>query len=559
MTDVTEIRKDRDHFVTDLYGEVRKAQDIDQTYIDDTFPVPEIHEPHTLYRSGIGDRIVNAPAEHIITSNPQVFFHPRRINKTTQQLALDLSTLVNQIWLPLLQKQNPNIFKEFIKNLLGRGEAYFKVGHNPSWLDNHDELPVRFMVPDSMVVYGSSEESMEGVPSKVIIYYGISQYIDLIPRYPFLAKEIPKTSENEMVNWLEFYDSKTRYVELGEVEITKGVEPNIYGFTPLVRKFSGFGRKSPDGSLTSLIVSDIRRSRDLVREECATRSNIASIEYLFAHKPKTFIGRGLTAEMLRESISYGSYDINAVDADPSQIKIEEIDITPSPETYKHHADIINELNQRHPFILAGLPWGSSGRQQDKIEFSATRRYDSVVENCENAFSTALKMALKICKVMPGFLPVGITKKDLDTEFDIEVRLKAKDPVEEDRKVTMGSRLWNSGKGSISLGRFHTDYLGLTEDESKKEVARMLADQITIYNPDVAAVMGMVAAEETGMADWLEKARMRRQEMEGQKGIREGTPPSGEQRIQGETQTEYGNEEATARGARQAPSAYERGG
>ena len=556
MPTVEEIRDLRERYENNLYTQVRKQQTEDMAYIDDTFKVPEIHEPHQIYRSGIGDRIVNAPAEHIITSNPIVNFNPRKETKASMESALKLSALVNGHWLPMLQKQNPNIFKEFIKNLLGRGEAFYRVVHNMDWTKTKLGLPVNFIVPDSMVVYASPDESIEGVPNNVIVWYGISQYQELIPKYPALKDMTPE--REDMVNWLEYYDKAQRYVEVSKVTLTNGgVQRNIYGFTPFVRKYSGFGRRNPDGELASLIVSDIRRSRDLVRQECATRSNIASIEYLFAHKPKTFIGKGLTADLLRDEVSYGSYDLNVLDAEPKDVRVEEIDITPSPETYKHHADIIAELNQRHPFILAGFPWGSSGRQQDIVELSAMRRYDSIVESCEYAFATAIGMALKIC-LLPGFKPDGVSEKDLQTEFDIEVRLKAKDPIEEDRKVTMGSRLWNSGKGSISLRTFHTQYLGMTIDESKRETARILADQITIYNPDVAAVMGMVAAEETDMEQWLEKARERRQQMEQGSGLREGLPASGQERIQGEVQTERGNEEEVPRGARRPPSGYNRG-
>lgn len=555
MPAADEIKELKTHYDINLYSTVRTEQKADETYINDTFDVPEIKEPHQIYRSGIGDRIVNAPAEHIITSNPQVFFLPRKPTKASQDSALKLSELVNGHWLPILQRQNPNIFKEFIKDLLGRGEAYFRVSHNKG------KLPVNFSVPDAMVIYGSPEEDIEGVPDKVIVWYAISQYKDLIPKYPFLKEANLK--EDEKVNWLEYYDSKKRYVEVAETPITKagegfGVQENVYGFTPFVRKYSGFGRRSPDGELASLIVSDLRRSRDLIREECAIRSNIASIEYLFAHRTHTFIGRGLPSEAeIREGFSQGAYDINRLEVpDLNQIKIDRLDITPSPETYAHHASIVNELNQRHPFILAGFPLGSSGRQQDMTELSAMRRYDSVVENCENAFATAIGMALKIC-LLPDLKPDGVTEIDLKTEFDIEVRLKAKDPIEEDRKVTMGERLWNGGKGSISLSRHHTQYLGMTADESKREIARILADQITIFNPEVAAVMGMVAAEETGMEEWLEKARMRRQQIEG-KGMREEIPPSGEQRVQGEVKTPEGSEESVTRGARGSPAGFERG-
>ena len=289
------------------------------------------------------------------------------------------------------------------------------------------------------------------------------------------------------------------------------------------------------------------------------RSNMASILFLFAHKSKTLLTSGtIDVDKMQEEVQWGEYVWNIIQQVPPDTKLIETNIELTPDVYARHSQIIQELNQRHPFITSGFPLGTSGRQQDMTELSGMRRYDSTVENTEWAFATALKMALKICATIPGLKPEGVSQKDLETEFDIEVFLKAKDPIMEDRRITLGDRLWNSGKGSISLSRFHTEYQGLTEDESKREIARMLADQITIYNPEVAEVMGMVAAEESGMEVWLEKARERRQQME-KPGMREPLPPTGEQRVQGEVQTPQGNEEAVMRGARQSPAGYTRGG
>jgi hypothetical protein len=185
-----------------------------------------------------------------------------------------------------------------------------------------------------------------------------------------------------------------------------------------------------------------------------------------------------------------------------------------------------------------------------------------MDNTENAFATAIKMAFKECQVIPGLIPDGIRETDLEMDYEVEVKLKAKDPIEDDRKITLGDRLWSAGKGSISLKRFHTQYQGLTDEESDKEIARMLADQVTIYNPDIASVMGMVAAEESGMEEWLQKAKERRTmiEQSGAQGMREEQTPSAQQRTQGEVQTPLGQEIGTEpnRGARVPPEAYTRG-
>ena len=559
MRTLDQIKVYKERYIKELYLQTREAQKTDDTYINDTFKVPEVKNPHHLYRSGLGVRIIDAPAEQIITSNPQAFFE---VIKGAKDVGEHLSEIVNAIWLDILRRQNPNIFKESVKNPLARGETYIKLAHNESWVTGGNKrlgLPVHFLVLDPMVIYGSPEEDVNGIPERVIVFYE-RQLSDVIVRYPNWSN--PKKAEkgeNPKVEWFEYWDSETKYIEADEEPILDGgIQPNIYGFPPFVRKYSGFGRRSPDGELANLIVSDIRRSRDLLREECAMRSNIASVMYLYAHKPKTLIvPPGTDIENLKEEFSLGSYDINVIQADPAQIKIVDEDIVPSPEMFTHYQSILSQLNQRHPFILP-FPMGSSGRQDVGALVYNLKRYDTVVENTENLFATAIEQALKIVDAVPSLIKgTGLRQGDLDAKIKCNVKLKAADPLEEDRRITLGNRLWNSGKGSISLQRFHTEFQGMTEAESKKEIAKMLADQVTIYNPDIAAVMGMVAAKEGGMEEYLAQLQEQRKGMEGT-GMREELPRTGEERIQGEVETPFGGEESVSRGARRPPAGYTRG-
>ena len=357
-------------------------------------------------------------------------------------------------------------------------------------------------------------------------------------------------------------DSETRYFEADGEDVLGGIKPNPYGFAPFIRRYSGFGRRSPDGDLSKLIVSDIRRSRDLLLEECATRSNIASIQFLFAHKDILVTSPGeLNIESLRDNLKLGAYGLNVLDNLPPETKVElglSRDMAQvSESTLQHHRDIIGELAQRHPFILAGFPYGSSGRQQDMVEVSAMRRYDSVVENTETMWATAFEKAFEICRKL-NLVPEGLSEKEVESKFQCSVTLKAKDPLEEDRRITLGNRLWNMGNGSIDIGTFHTEFQGRTVEESKKIIARMLADKVTIFNPDVAQVMGMIAAQESGMERYLELAQQQQQQMTG---LQKQLPPTGQERIQGEVETEAGMEQGTQgmRGARQSPTGYNRGG
>ncbi len=559
MKDIQEIIKIKEFYKETLYGKVREAQKTDQTYYDDTFPVQEVKSPHQVYRSGMGVRIIDAPAEQIVTSNPQVF-----VDMGNKETGLKISKIFNGTWIDILRRQNPNPFKETIKNPLLRGETFIRITANPRWsIDkNYIGLPIVFSIPDPMVIYASPEEDENGIPERVIVFYE-RQPRDVIVAYP--EWENPKNrkeKDTKKVEWFEYWDSETRYCEADEQPVLGGVVANPYGFVPFIRRYSGFGRRSPDGELSNLIVSDIRRSRDLLLEECAMRSNIASIQYLFAHKPLNIITSGeLNETNIRENLKMGAYSVNVLQGVPPDFRMDVMKEMEqiSETTLQHHRDIIGELNQRHPFIMAGFPFGSSGRQQDMTSVMAMRRYDSIVENAETMWATAFEKAFEICKTLE--LPLdGISDKDINAEFKCTVKLKAKDPLEEDRRITLGDRLWNSGKGSIDIETFHTEFQGRTKEQSKEIVAKMLADMVTIYNPDIAAVMGLVAAQEGGMERWLELAQQKTKELQGQQGLRQPTTKTGEERIQGEVETETGREMGITgmRGARVSPTNYTRG-
>ena len=553
-----EILKYKERYTTILYKATRDIQAEDELYYKDTFPVPEVKSPHHIYRSGIGVRIVDAPAEHIVTRNPQAFFDVRKGGKES---GLRISEVVNQVWLPVLSRQNPNIFKEDIKQQLGYGEGYIKVLHNENWIKgNRIDLPVHFIAPNSMVIYGSPEEDVNGIPDRVIEWYQ-RQPSEVIVRYPKWTdpkKNERQNDKSKQVEWFEYWDKEVRYFEAdGEPVLKGGIQPNIYGFVPFIRKYSGFGRRAPDGELSSLIVSDIRYSRDLIREECATRSNIASVEYLFAHKPITFlVPIGTDVNKFLEEYGEGAYDINVIPtSDVNAIKRLEIEHKISPESLTHHANIRAELNQRHPFIIAGFPMGASGRQQDMTEIAAMRRYDSIVENTENTFATAIEMAFKEMKIV-GIKPDELRDSDLDTQFKCEVKLKAVEAIEMDRQQTLGARQYQIGV--LSLKSLHMDYMGMTEDEHKEEVAEILADKVTFQDPAWAGVIGQAAAQEGGMAQQLEAAKQAVKENLTTQA-RQAIPQSTMERVQGEVETPMGQEMGTAPrvGARRSPERFVR--
>ena len=559
MISVEDILKLKERYIKELYLETRKQQRTDKEYIDDTFVVGDVKHPHKVLRLGLGYEIVNAPADQIVTSNPQAFVE---VLKGKAESGERIGKFINK-QIDILKRQNPNPFKESVKNKGGRGENYIKLSHNEDWVTNKKGLPifdttgmpVFFSILDPMVMYGSPEEDVNGIPEKLIVFYE-RQPQEVITRYPKWSN--PKVNERgkRLVEWFEYLDKDTVYWEADGEQVK--YTPNPYGIVPAVRKYSGFGRRSPDGELSSLIVSDIHYSRGMIEEVCCGLSDISSVIHMSAHKGKTILAAGKINEEQIRKLEFGEYIINVLSelGDLSQFKIDDINIEqPSAEAVMHVNNMMANLTRKHPFILAGFPFGASGRQQGMSETAGMKRYDTVIENTELEWGTAFELEFRVMRSIPTMLPEGLHKEDLDTVFRCTVKLKAKDPIEEDRLITLGDRLRRLPNPGIDLETFHTEFMGYTPDKSKEIQAKMLADMVTIYNPDWAAVMGMVAAEEGGMERWLGQLKQR-EAMTGQ-GLAQPPAPTTQERALGEVETERGREEGTqgTRGGRTPPERY----
>ena len=569
MPDIAYIKELKNYYVTELYAKTRTEQKIDQEYRDDTFAVPEVREPHKPLRLGIGSRMVDAPAEQIITSNPQVYFMG-----DNEKVVACLSKVVNGKWIPYLKNLNPNPFKELVKDKLCRGESYIRVAQNPAWHDGDKVgLPFLFVVPDPMTIYSSIEDNDGGwlpgcgVPNNTIVYSNRLPS-DVLLRYPDWEDKKQRKSKKERVEWIEYHTKDYRCFIADDEVVLEGENP--YGFNPHIRKFSGFGRRSPDGELADLIVSDLRFSRDLIKEHCIIESDIAYRSHLAAHRPLIVTSEGEIDEKQLQNVSLGAYDISALgNLPPNTVLQTEINIPPPTQAEYQYASMKwSELVQRNPFLMSGFPQGSSGRQQDMSTTAAGKRYDAPIENTQLGVATAIEMALAICAKIPDLLPEGLSREDIERKYSCEVKLRADDPIERDRAITLMDRLRTTG--GASLRSFLIQGRGMTQDEADDEIAQILAEKVTIYNPDVAAVLGMDAAMEMGMADKVLQAKQKTATMQqnlgasvvqgGQGGVDNPMTPSAMQRAQGEAQTTLGMEQSPepVKGARTPPVNYTRG-
>jgi len=570
MITVEEIHEKETYYTTELYGTVRAEQREDKLYIDDKFPVPEVRKPHEPRRMGFGRRMVDAPADEIITSNPQVFVE---VIKGRKEAEGRIATLFNG-WLDILRRQNPNPFKESVKNPLARGENFIQLLHNRSWVTNpikkdkaglpvfdKSGMPIFFLVPEPMVIYASPEEDENGMPLETLVIYE-KQPRDVIADYPHLAGYLKgkEDKKSKKIKWLEYWRKDALYIEAAQSPITNGVQKNPYGFPPFIRRYSGFGKRSPEGELADLIISDIRFARGLLYDEAVVGSDISSQIHLFAHAPVTILLKGeANVKRIQENLKLGAYGVSIIDNlgdDLIDYKFGER-IQPSAEAFNHYERILRQLHERCPFLLAGFPFGTSGTQQRMTLTEGMRRYLSILENTQTAWATAFEKAFEIIKKIPGLKPEGLQEGDLDCIIKCEVRLKASDPVEENRLSLMGSRLLLNKE--IDPITNLVEFKGKTKEEAEEIVVDTLAWLAVMSNPDILNLIGLRTAEKSGMTEQLKEIKGRQQEI--RKTLGGEMPRTTQQRIRGEVETERGMEAEPeeAREAREAPGLYTRGG
>jgi len=511
---------ERKKFLQDYHSTRIELQKEEQSYYDDTFDVPMIKAPQYISRTGTGAWLVDGPASHIITRNPQVFVLPKKNTDTARGSTQLVNALFNH-WVSLILGQSPQPFKEHVRKNLKRGEAWIHPILNEKWEKGDTKnLPFYFLIPDPINIYSSPTEEY-GIPEYVcVIYQRMPWQIEM--RYPDWKNPNAgkKGGRDKPIEWFEYWDKDSRYFSAGDVPVLKGeVQENIYKFNPWIHSYSGFGDSSPDGKPETLVIGRLRRVKDLLLQECAINSDIDSTIHKFA-RPKVDVIAPEGSEGLEEELKK-NYDmgVNAMNVLPFGTEIKEgTRILPTQEAFQHFYNIRQRIALEAPPIMAGLPSGSSGRQEDIVGYHFIRRFDSVVEATETAFARALTMGKEILKVVPGWLPVNqwlelpdgskgeknISEKDLDNTADCEVVLKAADPIEDDRKLMAGRALKQDNL--IDWETFLVEYAGYTPEKATEVIEQTIADTVVMQNPMLFQALAEKALENLGMTDYLEKLK-----------------------------------------------------
>ncbi|KKN57542.1 hypothetical protein LCGC14_0560880 [marine sediment metagenome] len=559
---VKDIQDLRAYLVDTYHANRVREQEIDEKYRKDTFDVPFIQDEYWIVRTGKGGRMVDAPAEHILTSNPQVFREPHRKGATEAQekVGKELNRWANKLlW------QSPQPYKQFVKHLLGPGESWIYVIHNEMFnRDDPNSMPIKFILHYPTIVFvdpiGGEDD---GVPGRILLYY--LRTADNIKRaYPWWTwKERRSRDWSDKIPFLMYYDKDIRYLEAdkeglltdkaGNLSNGDGIQENIYGFVPFMHAYSGFGSGSADGDPSELAVGRLRNVRDLLGEQCAIRSTMNTLIHKFAHKPVDLIypgeGPAPTGD-IGKNYDRGLNAFNTIGLPQgASFRESEIDQLPSQELFQHLYNIEGQIDKEDPLGLTGQALGTSGRQQGMAEEGALRRYATVVENTAHSFAKAFGMGLRICEKIPNMMPKGLSKSDIGGFYGCEVELKATDPLEQDRLRNLGEKLWNMGQGSIDLETNLTMYQGYTQGEADKIIAKRLVDNATINSPVVAQILGMQAVREAGMEEQYQAIIQAQQQAGGQTGEPRNRPS--------EVETERGREEAdvnlTQRPGRRQPT------
>lgn len=565
MINVKDIQ-DLQKFLVEQYHAKRvREQEIDEQYRKDTFAVPFIQDETWIVRTGKGGRMVDAPAEHILTDNPQVFrqAHRKGATEAQERVAKELNRWANRLlW------QVPQPYKQFVKHLLGPGEGWIYVIHNELFNPNDpNSMPTKFICHHPTIVFIDPEGGEDdGVPGRVLFYY--RRTADNIKRnYPFWTWRNQRMRKwEEKIPFLMYIDKDSRYFEAdaeplltnkkGELSNGDGIQENIYGFVNTVHAYSGFGSGSPDGDPSELAVGRLRNCRDLLGEQCAIRSVVNTLVHKFAHKPVDLTypseGPAPTGD-IGANYDRGLNAFNVIGMPMgSEFRESKIDQLPDQALFQHLYNIEAQIDKEDPLGLTGQALGTSGRQQDMAEESALRRYATIVENTAHSFAKAFGMGLRICEKIPNMMPKGINKSDIGGYYGCEVELKATDPIEQDRLRTLGSRLYQMQE--IDLETNLTKYQGYTQSEAKEIMAKRLVDNVTINSPIVAEILGRQFAKEAGMEDQYEAILQAMKESGGKAigGIgSQGGPPR-----EGNIKSALGREQAdmslTQRGARRSP-------
>jgi hypothetical protein len=544
-----EIIKLKEHRVKTVYSATRSEQKIDQTYYDDLFPVPWIHNPKQIVRVGLGKSFCDTPIPYIITDKPVA---------TVENNDPKLTKEVNrQIKIHLLK--NPDPFREHARILNKRGEAWIWVMHDERCVTGSEEdrmlakkygALVDFILPEPMNIYASTKE-INGVPEDVIIWYQRDMR-GLQDAYPGWTPPTDIDPEQDINFDFLRYISKTQDFVMINNEYVLDKE-NLYGFVPLVHSLAGYGSSSPDAKLEDQIVGRLRSARPTLQRITAMYSNLDSVIHLFANESIDVIAENANVEESELQKCADGYVFGAGLAHlvPYGVKIERAQQALPEDAVFRYANMIEATAAREePLAMLIGPQGRTGRQEEIVNSNMVAPYTHLATATKRAFSVAMGMALRLQDKpenggIPGLQPEGLSVNAINGKWTVEIELKASDPIADDRRAQLGNRLFNDG--IIDERTNLIQYQGKTADEAEDIIINKAVDG-ALKSAPIQELIIRKAVEKLGLEEEVEKM----QRLAAHAGVTpglipqvggEGRTPTDIMRTRGEAKTERGFTEA----------------
>ncbi len=538
-----EIKDLLSYYQVNYYSGLKNQQKIDQSYYDDKFEVPWIKSPLVVSRTGNGAKIIDEPVEQIAAASMMAFRKELKDTQIAKDSAVKIADLVNK-WILRMMKQNPNPKHEWLKNMFLRGESWILPMHNQRWVTtpfDKTELPVKFQIPDPLIIFASPNEDENGIPEHFFIVYERNPYV-VKAMYPNWDNPKRKTRK-DTVTWVAYFDADQRYWEADEQPVLQGeIQPNIYGFVPIVHKIAPWGKSSPEGKPEELIQGRLRKARDLLNRDASSTSDIDSIIHLYANSPIIITpqeGKEIEKDFQEKFVWAAGETIE----NPSGHKIERIvDKLFPAEVLAWHDRIEYALGKEMPTALTGAPVGNTGRLQDMTYSTAMRKFESIVDSYDDAWATSIGMSLKMCDTVPGLIPDEIDKDDLKENYEVKIELRSDDPIESARLSADGDKKYQLG--IIDLETNLIKYQGYSQKDAQEIMTNLLVDKVMREDPFILQAMSMDAVEEHGLEDKYNAIKAQAEQMEGKGSnpIPKYGSKGGEPR-QGNIKTELGMEQA----------------
>jgi hypothetical protein len=500
INQITDLKNELKEF----YSRLRLEQETDQQFYDDEFEVG-IRPPYHVVRTGSAAQIIRTITQHITTSNPQVFYDPKKKTSAAQDSAKRVSILLNN-WAQMFIDQ----LEEACKNQHLRGEGFFQIN-----FDENENMPF-ITAPDPMIIYAYPNEK-DGIPSRVIKYCKMSPGA-VKQLFPNWSNPRARKSKDG-VEYLAYWDKDWRYFEAdGEPLLSPAIQPNLFGFVPFVHFYSQFGKDSPEGKPESKAVSAIRHIRGLLIQECEHESRMDSIIALWANPygifEYTVEGIELSEEEKRQLDLSPGHNIEV----PYGVKFNvQQGAPPPPEMFAQGARLRARLGLEAPPVAFGMAstGEASGRQEDIYSFHFSTKYRKSIINLSRAYATALSLCLQLVDTIPGALPIAVDTVEIvdgkrvrkqetiiDSYYRCKVELKPEDELTGSRELMKYRMLANEGR--ISWKTLLVKGLGMSEAEADEEIDEALAEQAWRTNPMLGEIIIREAMERLGLQRQLQE-------------------------------------------------------